>query len=218
MEWNPPVLHLLLPTIIYLLLRFYSCTLLSSTPCSPITNSSLFLAPIDRDEFIPSIASWHLVHILLLFSVFLSYLWIYFSRFFVSFSFLALSWHSCHLTFLYVMYLFFPLLSCSAVCEMHWTVELPRSIKQWGKDKSIELQECTLSSVCCHRQDWFPVVQLYLCCISFRTNYDICCSFIFAFLGIQSNSTWEKCSFWTHFSPVGQPQKRKGVNLNNLKS
>lgn len=179
----------------------------SSTSCSAITNP-LFLPPIDRDEFIPSIASWHLVHIPLLFSMFLSYLWIYFPQIFVSFSFLALSWHSCHLTFL-LWCIFFSLFSCSAVCEMHWTVELPRSIKQRGRDKSIELQECTLSSVCCLRQDSFPVVQLYLCCISFRTNYDICCSFIFAFLGIQSNSIWEKCSFWTHFSPVEKPQKEK---------
>lgn len=54
-----------------LLLHFHSCALSSSTSCSPSTNS-LFLAPIDRDEFIPSIASWHLVHILLLFSMFLS--------------------------------------------------------------------------------------------------------------------------------------------------
>lgn len=139
------------------------------------------------------------------------------SDFCIIFSFLALSLAQLPLTFLCVMYLF-SLFSCSAVCEMHWTVELPRSIKQWGRDESIELQECTLSFVCCHRQDWFPVVQLYLCCISFRTNYDICCSFIFAFLSIQSNSIWEKYSFWTCFSPVGQPQKRKAVNLNSLNS
>lgn len=198
------------PNPSFLLLHSYSWALSSSTSCKnllAITNS-LFLSPIDRDEFIPSIASCHLVNILLLFSMFLSYLWIYFPQIFVSFSFLALSWHSCHLTFL-LWCIFFSLFSCSAVCEMHWTVELPRSIKQWGRDKSIELQECTLSSVCCLRQNSFPVVQLYLCCRSFGTNYDICCSFIFAFLGIQSNSIGEKYSFWTRFSPVEKPRKKK---------
>lgn len=64
------------------LLHFCSCAFSSSTSCSPITNS-LFLAPTDRDEFIPPIAFWHLVHILLLFSLFLSYLWINLPQIFV---------------------------------------------------------------------------------------------------------------------------------------
>lgn len=96
---NPPVFQLLLLPISTCSFIPIAALYLFSTFCLS-DQKFLFLAPIHRDGFILSIASLYLVHILLLLSMFLPYLWISPPQIFVSLSFLALSWHSCHLTFL----------------------------------------------------------------------------------------------------------------------
>lgn len=144
----------------YLLPCSFSCTLLSSTSCHS-----------DHKYFVSCSYQQRCIYSLHCLSAFCSYSLIpHVSSFPVNLpaSDFYIIFFSCPTLaqlpsdFSFVWCIFFPPFLCSVACEMHWTVALPRSIIQWERDKSIELWECTLSSVCCRGQDRLSVIQFYV--------------------------------------------------------